>query len=51
MGGQVMVHPTEKRPSETGLAAIFRYSFNKKKCKVRFNTDNNVTGSEELIAS
>ncbi|MBW6537633.1 MAG: hypothetical protein K0B11_21670 [Mariniphaga sp.] len=25
MGGQVMVLPTEKMPSETGLAAIFRY--------------------------
>jgi hypothetical protein len=25
MGGQVMVLPTEKIPSETGLAAIFRY--------------------------
>lgn len=25
MGGQVMVMPTEKMPSETGLAAIFRY--------------------------
>ncbi|MDO8898004.1 MAG: hypothetical protein Q7V19_10170 [Bacteroidales bacterium] len=25
MGGQVMVLPTEKLPSETGLAAIFRY--------------------------
>jgi hypothetical protein len=25
MRGQVMVLPTEKRPSETGLAAIFRY--------------------------
>lgn len=25
MGGQVMVIPTEKMPSETGLAAIFRY--------------------------
>jgi hypothetical protein len=25
MGGQVMVLPAEKMPSETGLAAIFRY--------------------------
>ncbi len=25
MGGQVMVFPTDKMPSETGLAAIFRY--------------------------
>jgi hypothetical protein len=25
MGGQLMVLPTGKMPSETGLAAIFRY--------------------------
>ncbi len=25
MGGHVMVLPTNKMPSETGLAAIFRY--------------------------
>jgi hypothetical protein len=25
MGGQVMVLPKDKMPSETGLAAIFRY--------------------------